>query len=95
MKDDIEKWITNASDELVQRNGSSTNFPLMDFPSRLTLTSSPGWDFVETRANPIFFSRRLDQTLLVKSPILFPSNMMSFQTKPGRMGSSSSMINPS
>ena len=30
MKDDIEKWITNASDELVQRNGSTTNIPLMD-----------------------------------------------------------------
>ena len=55
-------------------------FPLGGLSSRLTLTSSPGWDFVETRANPTFFSRRLDQTLLVKSPILFPSNMMSYQT---------------
>ena len=50
MKDDFEKWTMSASDERDHRNGNSTNFPLMDFPSRLTLTSSPGWDlwaFVE------------------------------------------------
>ena len=30
MKDYIAKWTKSASDELDQRNGSSTNFPLMD-----------------------------------------------------------------